>query len=171
MIPGLPPYPENSAPTGAVDQVLAFVILVATLVLAVSIVLLVLRSRQQAAGTEQRAVVRQTALAAGITVGVVWLLNAVVVGAINSAAVESARQSNYYAILAYNRIYANAIDEVYGIDIDADDANALLSGVEVQTELPNGDPVSIMLVDEFEPRLGLMDATTEEPIPTLADTP
>ncbi len=166
MNPDLPPYPVSVEPAG-VNGALAFVILVATLTLAVATVLLVLRSRQRAAATEQRVVVRQTAIAAAVTVGIVWALNAVVVGAINSAAVESARSANYAAILAYNRAYANAIEEVYGIDITADDANALLSGVEVQTTLPDGGPVSIMLIDEFQPEAGIMDADTEQPIPTL----
>ena len=166
-VPGLPPYPETVTPVG-ISEVLAFVILMVTLVAAVALVLIVLRASQRRNNTDARGVRVQTAIAAGVTVGVVMALNALVVGAINSAAIETARTTNFNNIIAYNRQYAEAIREVYGIDVDADDANALLSGVEVQTELPDGEAVSIMLVDEFEPQLGLIDADTEEPIPTLA---
>ncbi|CAN5453969.1 hypothetical protein BH10ACT7_BH10ACT7_25320 [soil metagenome] len=165
-VPGLPPYPETVAPVG-ISEFFAFVILAVTLVAAVAVVLTVLRSSQRRNNTDARAVRVQTAIAAGVTVGVIMALNAVVVGAINGVAVDTARQTNFNNIIAYNRQYAAALREVYGIDVDADDANTLLAGAELQTELPDGESVSVVLVDEFEPELGLMDAATEEPIPPL----
>lgn len=166
-VPGLPPYPDTVTPVG-ISELVAFVILIVTLVAAVALVMIVLRASQRRNNTDARAVRVQTAVAAGITVGVIMALNAIVVGAINGVAVDTARQTNYNNLIAYNRQYAAALREVYGIDVDADDANTLLAGAELQTELPDGEPVSVVLVDEFEPELGLMDADTEQPIPTLA---
>lgn len=165
-VPGLPPYPERVAPAG-ISELVAFVILMATLVAAVAVVMYVLRASHQRSGADARTVRRQTVIAAAVTVGVIMALNAIVVGAINGVAIETARTANYNNLIAYNRQYAAALREVYGIDVDADDANTLLAGAELQTELPDGEPVSVVLVDEFEPELGLMDADTEEPIPTL----
>ena len=42
------------------------------------------------------------------------------------------------------------------------------AGMSVDTALTVGSSVSIILVGEFEPELGILDADTEEPSPPLA---
>jgi hypothetical protein len=169
VIPGIPPYPESVAPGLIVDRFPALLLQFVVLAVVLVVVLLLQRRRQQRAGTQPAAARKQMLIALVICGVVVVPVNAIAVAAFNESQREAARDANYATIHAYDWKYAEAIHTVYGFDITADDANVLLAGVELDVAYADGTPVTVTMVDEYEPRAGLEDHTTGAPIPTLAE--